>query len=64
MMDNIIDITANQPHEVSEVMCWKCGKRWISVRPVGTLLKDLECPQCHAQGGAFKTGQDLDAKAK
>lgn len=62
-MNNIIDISANQPHEVSEIMCWCCGKRWISVCPVGTLLKDLECPQCRNIGGAFKTGQELDAKS-
>lgn len=60
-MGDIVDICANQPHEVSEVMCWHCGARWISVCPIGTLLKALECPQCHKKGGAFKTGQDLDA---
>lgn len=58
-MSNIVNIEANMPHEVTEVMCWRCGQRWIFVFPVGTLLKDLECPQCHLQGGAFKTGQDL-----
>jgi len=29
------------PHKVSEVICVKCFHRWISVRPVGVLLKAL-----------------------
>ena len=56
----IIPINKNEPHEVSEVICVKCGKRWISVRQVGTLLKDMACPNC-GKGYVIKTGQDLDA---
>lgn len=48
------------PHEVSEVICVKCATRWISVRPVGTLLKDLECITCREAGAVIETGQDLD----
>ena len=55
-----IPINKNEPHEVSEVICVKCGKRWISVRQVGTLLKDIDCPNC-GKGYVIKTGQDLDA---
>lgn len=55
----IIPIEANLPHNVFEAMCWKCGKRWIAVAPVGTLLKALECPNCNEQGYAFATGQEL-----
>lgn len=57
-MADIIDIEANLPHEVSEVMCWKCGKRWIAVFPEKTWLQDLECPNC-GQGHVFKTGQTI-----
>ena len=56
----IIPINKNEPHEVSEVICVKCGKRWISVRQVETLLKDIDCPNC-GKGYVIKTGQDLDA---
>lgn len=55
----IVDIDGLREYKFSEVMCWHCGHRWISVRPVGTLLKDLECPKCHWQGGAFETGEEM-----
>ena len=29
----IIPIEANLPHKVSEVICVRCGRRWIDVRP-------------------------------
>ena len=58
-MDNVIDIGARLPHEVCEVMCWKCGKRWYAVFPEATILADLECPVCEAHGYAFKTGQTM-----
>lgn len=54
--DNIIDITENMEHEVSELMCMKCLKRWIGVYPVATLLKDIEC-ECGEVGFVIKTGQ-------
>lgn len=55
-----IDINDNKPHKVSEVICLSCINRWISVRPVETRLKDLECPYCHTQGYAIETGEDID----
>lgn len=58
-MADIIDIEANLPHKVSEVICVKCGKRWISVRPEKTLLKELECPKCGA-GFVIETGEEVD----
>lgn len=58
-MSNIIDIDENTPHKVSEVICVKCGKRWIAVRPSKTLLKDLECPNC-GQGYVIETGEIID----
>jgi len=47
------------PHTVAEIMCWKCGARWIAAYPSATLLKDLQCPGCHNAGHAFLTGQDI-----
>lgn len=58
-VDNVIPIEVNSPHDVFEAMCWRCGKRWIAVMPTGTNLKDLECPECHKQGYAFLTGQEI-----
>lgn len=56
----IIDIARNEPHKVSEVICVKCGKRWIAVRPETTLLKRLECPQCGNEGFVIETGEEID----
>jgi len=56
---NIIDIEANLPHHVAEVICVKCGKRWIGVWPEKTLLKDLECENC-GPGFVIMTGQEFD----
>ena len=57
--EKVVDIEARKPHSVSEVICVKCGKRWVSVRPVGTLLKKLECENC-GPGYVIETGQILD----
>ena len=57
--EKVIGIESRQPHQVSEVICVKCGKRWISVRPQETLLKELECENCGA-GYVVETGQNLE----
>jgi len=61
-MGNIVNFDEYIPHKVSEVICVKCGKRWISVRPTVTLLKELECPQCHEQGFVIETGEEIEHK--
>ena len=43
--------------EVAEMICLMCLKRFIDVRPVGTLLKNLECPGCHKTGYIIETGE-------
>lgn len=55
----ILSIDELKPHIVSEVICVKCGDRWISVRPEKTLLKELECENCGA-GYVIETGQVLE----
>lgn len=60
----ITDIDEYRPHEVAELVCLKCLKRWIAVYPSSSLLKDLECPKCHESGYAIMTGQELDAPGK
>jgi len=47
------------PHKVSEVICVKCYHRFISVRPVNVLLKNLECEKCGA-GFIIETGENID----
>lgn len=58
-MGEIIDINKNQPHAVSEVICVRCCKRWISVRPNETLLKQIKCPNC-GKGAVVETGQPIE----
>jgi len=53
------NIEDNIPHELAELMCIKCGTRWIGVYPASTLLKDLQCP-CGLKGFVIKTGQTLN----
>ena len=48
-----------RPHKVSEVICVKCGHRWIAVRPEDTKLRELECPNCHRQGYTIETGEEV-----
>lgn len=48
------------PHTVSELICVKCGRRWIGVYPSDVCLKNLKCPNNHI-GFVILTGQDLDA---
>lgn len=57
--DNITDINENEPHCVSELICVRCGKRWIGVYPEKTWLKEIECENC-GTGFVIKTGQDLE----
>lgn len=57
-MGDIVNIEANLPHCVAEVICVKCGKRWIGVWPEDTLLKDLVCENC-GPGFVIKTGQEF-----
>ena len=60
-MSKIVNIEENMPHKVSEVICVKCGRRWIAVRPTVVKLKDLECPDC-GQGYVIETGEELESE--
>lgn len=59
-MAKILGIEDNQPHEVAELICLNCHKRWIGVYPQKALLKDFAC-KCGATGLVIKTGQTLEA---
>jgi len=54
----IVDIEEQMKHTVSEVICVKCGLRWIAVRPDGTFLKNLECRNC-GSGFVIETGEKI-----
>lgn len=58
-MAEIYHIGDLDEHTVSELICVKCGKRWIGVRPSSCLLKNLECPECGLAGYVIETGQEL-----
>ena len=60
IMGDIVDIYDMKPHKVSEVVCLKCLRRWLAVRPEETQLKVLECPYCCVIGFVIETGEILD----
>ena len=44
----------------SELICVRCGFRWISTRPDMVRLKDIECPACKTKGYVVETGEELE----
>jgi hypothetical protein len=57
--ENIIDFEDGLPHKMSWVICLKCLKRWLAVRPQKTKLVDLECSNC-GPGYVIETGEEMD----
>jgi len=57
---NIRSIESQTPYKVSEVICVRCFYRYLSVRPIKTLLKELECRQCKSIESIIETGEDMD----
>ena len=49
-----------QEQIIQECICLKCLYRWIGIRPVGTKLSDLECPNCGAIWYVIGTGEVLE----
>ena len=60
MQKKILDFEENIPHKVSETICIKCGYRAITVRPLETLLKQLECGKCGKIGYVIETGEGIN----
>jgi hypothetical protein len=54
----MIPFEKSMEHKVSEVICVKCVNRWICARPIGVLLKDIECQRCGC-GYVIETSQDI-----
>lgn len=59
MPANAIPFEENLPHKFSEVICVKCLKRTVCVRPAGVLLKNLECETC-GPGFIIETGEAME----
>lgn len=53
------DYSEELPHEVAELVCLRCLRRWIGVYPTQLMLKDMEC-KCGAIGYVIKTGQTYE----
>lgn len=61
MTIDVIDEVENNedlPHEVAELICLRCLRRWIGVYPQELKLADMEC-KCGCVGFIIKTGQTL-----
>ena len=56
----IIEFGNSKEHIVQELICIRCKKRFIDVRPTDVWLKDLQCPKCKKVGYLIATGQPLD----
>lgn len=56
---DIINLDEYRPQKVSVVVCLKCLKRWVSVRPVETTLTEIECPNC-GKGYVIETGESIE----
>ena len=55
-----IGFEPDDEHIVQACICLKCFYRWIDVRHVGTLLQDLECPNCGRVWYVIGTGEVLE----
>ena len=60
-MGKIVDIDVNEPHLTGELICIRCGYRYIGTWNEKVWLKDLYCPNCKTQGFTIGTGQILES---
>lgn len=62
-MSILYDMTVADDEDIvcSELMCVRCGFRWIAVRRPGLPLKKIECPHCEKKGFVLETGEDLES---
>lgn len=59
-IDNIYEkINKQQGGIASEVICINCKHRCIYTRPLYSLTRDLECPNCNEKGYIIETGDVL-----
>ena len=55
MKKNIIDIVEGKRHHTGHTICILCLNREMSIWPVGTNMKILECDRCGKTGGLILT---------
>lgn len=60
MSAKIIDIDCNEPHLTGELICIRCGYRYIGTWNAKVWLKELYCPNCKKCGYTIGTGQILE----
>ena len=58
--NNIIDTDRDEPHLTGQLICIKCGYRYIGTWNVKNAMKDLYCPVCNEKGYIIGTGQILE----
>lgn len=62
MDDNkVVDIDCMEPHLTGELICIRCGYRYIGVWNEKVWMRDLYCPNCQTQGSTIGTGQILES---
>lgn len=59
-MGKVIDIDCLEPHLTGELICTKCGYRYIGTWNEKVWLKELYCPNCEEKGYTIGTGQILE----
>lgn len=59
-MGKVIDIDAMEPHLTGELICVRCGYRYIGCWNEKVWLKDLYCPNCQQPGFTIGTGQIME----
>lgn len=45
----------------TELICVRCGFRWIAVRPSRLPLRKIQCPCCEEKGYVIETGEDVES---
>lgn len=61
-MCKIIDIDAMEPHLTGELICVRCGYRYIGTWNAKVYMKDLYCPNCQEPGYTIGTGQIMESQ--
>lgn len=59
-MGKVIDIDCMETHLTGELICMRCGYRYIGTWNEKVWLKDLYCPNCQIQGFTIGTGQIME----
>lgn len=60
-MGKVIDIDAYEPHLTGELICLRCGYRYVGTWNEKVWLKQLYCPNCQIQGFTIGTGQIMES---